>query len=590
MSEQESLDKKPLFSGEPFKRLTALLISAVALLVTLSNFMHAEALSHFSESVRDAQQFSVQAMGLKARGEMEAGYAYSDAFRLWFELDSLRFLADESGDADATRRYTALRDQIAELSPLLNEPYFDSLESDVPDILAFEADAYLVETTILSEKFANASQVARIWRAKADAYRNHLILFALALFLYGLSTTFDEKMRWIFVGVGTLIANVAMVWLVVVTLTPVHSLPQAAIAAYAQGVGLAHQDDFAGANEAFDQALAMAPSYGNAFYDRGNAFYELGDFDQAAADYEAALAAGKTDIGVTWNLGWTYYVLGRLEDATHTTEMALETDPGQVGLLFNLGVMHLAQGDLEAAQVAYSDGMALAARQVTEAKAADQEPPASLWWYLSTATLDLSNLLNCMYDQICKETPAYETITAPKRSFIVREAGEDLRLQLKTLNVALEHTGQPSAAPVAAHIGPFAFSRRIYDAQGQLADATTLDAEGPRLRFGRIQEEESEFAQVNISRAGADAAGQVFVSFDYEGMQEGQLVVIKVYHDGQEAPELRLIEKWSRGSQGEAALPLTPAGYYNFAPGDYQVEIYVDAQLVQQGEFTIKAP
>lgn len=590
MSEPTDAGSTPLFSGDLFKRFLALLISLMALLVALSNFLHADALSRFSESMRDVQRFGIQAIGLKARGEMEAGYAYADAFRLWFELDSLSFLADERGKPDAAERYRAVRDSMTGLTPLLAEPYFDPAASGTPNIAAFEADEYLVETTVLSENFGNTYSVAKTWRAKADAFRNQLILFALALFLYGLSNTFDDKARWILVGAGSLIANVGMVWMVAVLLTPVSSVTQAAVSAYARGVGMAHQEDYQGAIEAFDQALAAAPDYANAYYERGNTYYELDDFDQAIADYEAALAAGRTDLSVPWNLGWTYYIQGRLQDAIRMTHRALEAALDQVGLHFNLGVMYLATGDLEAAQAAYDAGMAVATRQVTEAEAAGQEPPESLWWYMGTAALDLSNLLNCLYDQVCRDTPSYEAITAPKRSFTLKAAGEDLRVQLKTLTTALEYTGRPSVEPVMAHIGAFQFARGTYDDQGEFAAYAALDSDTPRLRFGRIQEQESEFADISLTRAGADEGGQLFVFFDYEGMQDGQLLIVKVYVDGEEAFGLRLVEEWSRGPQGQAALPLTPAGYLTITPGDYRVEIYVDSQLVQQGQFTVESP
>ena len=59
------------------------------------------------------------------------------------------------------------------------------------------------------------------------------------------------------------------------------------------------------------------------------------------------------------------------------------------------------------------------------------------------------------------------------------------------------------------------------------------------------------------------------------------------YSDGLESPGLRLVELWSLGQQGEAALPLTPGRQFTLAPGEYQVEIYVEAQLIKEGTFTI---
>ena len=87
---------------------------------------------------------------------------------------------------------------------------------------------------------------------------------------------------------------------------------------------------------------------------------------------------------------------------------------------------------------------------------------------------------------------------------------------------------------------------------------------------------------------GGGATRQVFVRFDYGGLQEGQLVVVKVYLNGREVTGLRLVEEWTLGSQGQAALPLTPSSGFTLSPGDYRVEVYVDSHLVQQSGFTIE--
>ncbi len=585
--------QKPFFSGDLSKQLVTILVSLTVVLVALANWLQADAGLRFSEAIRDVQSYTIQAMGRKASGEIRAGYAYADAFRLWFESDSLALLAEERGDPDDARRYAAVRDGLAELSPLLGPPNFDPARPvlspgeglDAPDIAAFEADVYLVEVTALSERSANAYALYKAWLAKSNAYRTMLIILASTLLLYALSTTVDGRMRWLFVGVGALIASVIMVWIVIVVLAPVHSLPEEAISAYARGVGLAHQDDLEGAIEAFDQALGAAPNYANAYYSRGNVFYDLGDLNRAAADYEAALAAGRTDVSVAWNLGWTYYVLGRQEETIRMTRTALEAASSQAALHFNLGLAYLVAGELEAAQVAYAHGMALATGQVADAKAAGQEPPQSLWWYLGTAAVDLDNLLNCLYDQICEEAPPYETIAA---SNATKVATEDLRKRLKNLTVALEYSGHPPGDPVTADIGPFEFAMGVYDDEGKLADYTPLPSQGGRLRFGQIYEEESEHADLSIGRPGPDVTGEVFARFDYEGIQDGQLVVVKVYVDGKESPALRLVEEWSLGSQGEAALPLTPGRTFTLGPGNYKVEIYVDSFLVGQDGFTIE--
>lgn len=476
---------------------------------------------------------------------------------------------------------------MAGLSPLLAPPYFDPEADEWPNVNAFEADLYLIEATALSERFANDSNVSDAWSAKANAYVAHLTLLAVTLFLYGLSTTIVGRMRWLFMGMGTLITNVTLVWMVITVLRPVPALPDEAMVAYARGVGLAYQDEHTGAVDAFSQALANAPDYADAYYERGNAYVALGDLNRAAADYEAAIEAGREDVNVPWNLGWTYYVLGRLKDAISTTQRAIEMAPDQIALHFNLGLAYLASGEPEAAQAAYAGGTALVTQQVADGRDEGQEPPSSLWWYMGTATFDLANLLNCLYDQVCVEAPPYDALIA---SDTVRTAAEELNEQLRNLTVAMEYTGQPPAAPAVVDVGDFEFAEGVYDDDGALVAYNPLPTQGTKLRFGMVHQDEGELADVSVARRAGEVAGQVFARFDYEGLQEGQLVVIKIYLNGREVTGLRLVEEWTLGPQGQAALPLTPGTGFTLSPGDYRVEVYVDSHLVQQSGFTIEGP
>jgi len=586
MSEPQATTRKPFFSGEPFERLIGLLIAIVTIMATLTAYLESDAGAQADRTIREAQQNALQAMGIKSRGEVQTGYAWSDAYRLWLELDTLASEADQNGDLEAANRYREVRDRVAGLSPLLAPPYFAPEVDDWPNVNAFEADLYLIEATALAERFANSSNVSDAWSAKANAYVAHLTLLAVTLFLFGLSTTIVGRMRWLFMGMGTLITNVTLVWMVGTVLTSVPALPDEAMVAYARGVGLAYQDELTEAVDAFSHALANAPDYANAYYQRGNAYVELGDLDRAAADYEAAIDGGREDVNVPWNLGWTYYVLGRLEDTVSTTQTAIEITPDQIALHFNLGLAYLASSELEAAQTAYDGGTALVTQQVADARAEGEEPPASLWWYMDTAAFDLANLLNCLYDQVCVEAPPYGTIIAPDT---VKTAAEELNAQLRNLTVALEYTGQPpAAAPAVVDVGDFEFAEGVHDDDGAVVAYNPLRTQGTRLRFGMVHQDEGELADISVARRGGGVSGQVFVRFDYQGLQDGQLVVVKVYSNGREVTGLRLVEQWTLGPQGQAALPLTPGSGFTLSPGDYRVEAYVDSHLVQQGGFTIE--
>lgn len=584
MSEETKTPRPPLFTGEPFERMMALLFALVTILAAVAALLEADAAAQTAQAIRRAQQYAMQAIGVKASGEVQAGYAWTEAYRRWLEWESLSDQAEGENDPAAADRYEAVRDRAVQLSPLLSEPYFNPETDDFPNIRAFEASNYLVENIILAERFVNTMELSGELEDKEKAYGTHLLLFAVALFLYGLSVTIVGRMRWLFVAMGTVMANIALIWMIITYITPITTFPDEAIVAYAEGMGFAHQEDYVAAIEAFDRALELVPGYANAYYARGNVYFDQGDFRRAATDYAAAMEAGREDVNVPWNLGWTYYVLGHLDDAIETTQIALELDDEQVALYFNLGLMHLAQGNLEEAQGIYAEGIDLATGQVTAATAAGEAPPASLWWYLGTAATDLDNFMTCLATQVCRETPPYDTIATADDVVTTTAA---LREQLKNTAVALEYLGSPSGEAVAATISEVEFGTPVYNEADILVGFTPLQGSEPQLRFGRVQEDQGEEVDVNIILAGPDEANEVFVRFNYDGLADSQLLTIKIYRDGKESPGLRLVENWVLGSTGEAALPLTPSSQFALAPGEYRVEIYVDAHLVQEGNFTI---
>ena len=91
--------------------------------------------------------------------------------------------------------------------------------------------------------------------------------------------------------------------------TPVMSLPEQAMTAYARGVGLAHQARYAEATAAFDEAVAAAPDYGNALYERGLAHYEQDQFEAAAVPISSAARRALGTTTTTPNGTWaTTYI------------------------------------------------------------------------------------------------------------------------------------------------------------------------------------------------------------------------------------------------------------------------------------------
>jgi tetratricopeptide (TPR) repeat protein len=395
----------------------------------------------------------------------------------------------------------------------------------------------------------------------------HITILAVSLFLFGLSTTIVGRARWIFVAAGLLITLIAVIWAVAVFLTPVPELPDKAIDAYARGVGLAYQGDSQNAVAAFDEALALAPDYANALFERAAAKSDIGDYPAAVADFEATRAAGRDDASVAWNLAWFYYLQGHFDEAIQTNRRTIEQDPGLLEAHFDLALALLVSEQIEAAKAEYAQTLALAAEQVAQARAADKQPPASVWWSFDDAAASLDGLLDRFEgfeDSWWSRTPPLDKITDPEA---VKAAAEELIRQIRGNSVALEYTGQPLAGAPAAQIRPFEFAGDIeYDEAGEVVGYTVADSFPP----------------------GTD---EVLVVFDYEGMQDGQEVVMKVYHNGEEDPSWRAVDQWALGQAGEDgffSLSYAYSNVYTLAPGEYWVEIYIDSHLAQRGYFVIE--
>ena len=365
-----------------------------------------------------------------------------------------------------------------------------------------------------------------------------------------------------FVGSGLVL--LCLGWLLLSFIWPLPDLPDAAIDAYAEGVGLSYQARHDEAIQKFNRALAVKPDYGNALYERANSYYSQGNYDQAAADYLAAQTNGRDDVNVGWNLGWTYYLLGQNDLAAQTDRHVLALDPSTVGVRMNLALALLVQGQFDQAAAEYQGALDEATRQVREARAAGKEPPASLYSYTDAGAQDLINLLDQLHG-----TPKPWTQAPPAEKVVADPAKLEERAleHIKTIKetvAALEFNGTPPTGQTSANVSDFQFGVEVPDSQGNFDHYDT----GDTFKFG-----------IN---------GMVIL-FSYNGFQDGQQVIWKVYRDGLEDPSLRLVETWSLGVAGSAAKPISYAGSNVFimSPDEYRVEMYVDTELLKTGTFQV---
>lgn len=554
------------------EKLVSFLIASVAVLAAIITSMQTYASGKKAEADRASSAYAVQAMQVRASGQAQVSYERQGAYRTWYELDLQALGAELAGDDAAATRFRAVRDQIAKLSPVFGPEYYDPAAQASPDLYKYEAKLYIEESTRLTEQFTANKEVGNAWDKRANAFIVHLTLLAVALALYGLSTTLSGFVRAMFIVLGTFLAGVVVLWTSILMLTPIPSIPARAIDVYASGVGKAWYGDYAGAIQDFDSALAEQPNYANAYFGRGNAKFDLAvvnatsDYQSALTDFEAAYKLKPEDTSIGWNLGWTYYLTGRFDEAIATDLLALRSDPSLVGLQFNLALAQMVQGDFTAAEETYRNGVQLAIDSVTGAHTSDEQPPASFWYYMDAAAQDIDSLL-LELDGNAKpwsQVPHRSTITADQTQ--LRGLATRMFALLRNTTTALEFTGAAPSNIVTANVSSFEFAQKEYDQDGN-------------------------FLQYNVASSFAYGTNAMVVLFDYSGMVKGQSEIWKVYHNGVEDPTLRVVSQWAldEAGAGEKSISFAYSDLFIFSPGEYTVELYIDSHLAQRGTFIIES-
>jgi len=550
-----------------FEKLVAFLIASVAIFVAITAFLQNYASSISAKANRAAQELAIESTKTEIEGAIQYSYDWQSAFQTWNEVDLQRVAADQSGNTKFVDRYTKLAEKLVPLTPLLSEPYFDK-DRNWPSTSKYAADLYVVEATRLQELYQANAEVGRAWSNIADVFVIQITLLTVTLSLYGLSITLRGRVRWLFVLVGTGLVFFCMLWMGKILIERNPTVSEEAIRAYAEGYGFAYQENYEDAIAAFDRALAIKPDYGNAMYERGFNYLSLHEYDRAVTDFLAARELGVDGEYTYWNLAWTYYLMGRYDDAIQANAVILDSDPSVIGMRMNQGLVYLAKGDLAQAQREYDTLIAEVQRQIAEAHAKNQEPSASLWYYMDAASTDLQNLL----DQLDGNPKSWTE--APQATLIVGDhaqikafALEEIT-RLKEATLALEYTGQLPSPQEVMSVSPFAFG-----------NITKTDEEGYVTEFNAV--EDATFPQDTPA---------VDVQFSYTGPTPTQQIMWKVFRNGVEDASFRSL--WEPDLSGSDTWYKT-IGYnhtniFVLSSGEYTVELYVDYHLVQRGTFYVE--
>ncbi len=550
-------------SDQLFKKLLAILIAVVTVITTGIAFLQSDAGNRDDHAGRDATRLAIELVGRRINGETRVNFDYDEAYQKYMEMDALALAAANRGDTTTSKRYEMLQKSLLKLSPVMQPPYFDPASKNV-DYNRYVADVYLTDVTRMNEQYTAAAAVKDGWDTKANTYIVHLTILAVALFLLGLSATIElSTPRIIFTVVGIGMTLVASVWAFSTYSEPIFDLRTHldAIEAFVQGSILTNGDRPEAAIDAFNIAIAKVPDYAAAYVGRSGVYENLGNYEAAITDLKKARSLGVETANVIGEQAWLEYLTGQFEDSIVTGRTALEQFPAsqELWIRFDVALALLAKGEIEAAKAEYQQGMTIAIEAVSDARNRNEQISSGLWWSLTAGSDDIVALQN-----VVETGEGSPPAAALQNKDSIIQAAPDLIDGLRNLAVSLEFYGKPPGEPITATIDNLKFAKPLY-----AADNTFLDHE--------------------IAETFAYGVNEMDAMFDYTGMKDGQEVLIKVYIDGEEDASWRKLLTWDGGEKGSYVIPLAIAYSDTFVmtPGTYFIEIYVDGQVANEGNFYV---
>ena len=134
--------------------------------------------------------------------------------------------------------------------------------------------------------------------------------------------------------------------------------PGWAAANYERGKLWLRQDDMTRASESFQRAATLLPTFAPAWGNLGGTLGELDRPAEALAAFERALALEPANPQALNNVGVVRRELGRLADSEAAFRQVIQLTPGMAFGHYNLGHTLFLQGRFQAALSAYAEGQA----------------------------------------------------------------------------------------------------------------------------------------------------------------------------------------------------------------------------------------
>jgi hypothetical protein len=399
---------------ERFARMLAILIVVATLGVAALEFLHSVADKNADHAGVEAQKLGVQRQGELVRAD-DAVRSQVDTFA-YGELQRARggnafqqFLLPNIQQGSAEAKLLQLEEtrwtQLADLTGKLTDIKADSSTAPAQD-LAFPNLAVSQKQRESNRLFAlqDASNELRgKWQNRVGLLSVILTMFAVAIYLFGLSLTLHAAIRRGLVGLGLLLVAVGTVWTLALQFGVPTAAPEQAADEYADGVTAlatfyAQPGDtgLRAADRHFSKAIELRPTFAQAYVQRSQVRFLLGSPQRSdsvvSITTNDALRAQGDDLRHAYDLGNRDKLLlnnlaanslllaihqnqaGEYASAQTYLDAALHLDDNDPLLYYNRGLSLLGQGKTDAARAAYQAAVERTLYTDPAAKTARNDP------------------------------------------------------------------------------------------------------------------------------------------------------------------------------------------------------------------------
>jgi tetratricopeptide (TPR) repeat protein len=330
-------------SADPVQRLVAILIMVVTLAGAGVAYLQIQAGDREGVANRRAEEYSVRTLtSLVAAGSASARREAATDVATDL-LDQSIYLGATAGQGGPAAAYAAkLAAAFKDVSTSVSGEAKDVVGYDLAatDFGRFYVEQYVPTYEAIEYQKAFARE-RDAWGSKGGRYVTVITVFAVALFLLGLTLTVPSVARPLFLVMGVVVAMAAAAWGATIWLQGVEGPPASAIQAYAAGQAKLDVVTFDPTADKADhdeivadmtKAIQARPDFREAYLARGSAYfnYDLAvrpggpqGSAEAKADWEKAVELDPADFTGWVDLGAVQFWLGEYRAAVESTRRAI---------------------------------------------------------------------------------------------------------------------------------------------------------------------------------------------------------------------------------------------------------------------------